>query len=122
MYASRINIKPTKRSNNNYKQLETRETNTYGLLFSKRDVNQRIHICITSSMCKNKKIVDILYTKQSSTAKYGNFFLRQLEMQDRPVSNIRTYQGGELARSSEFCDMIHSEFQCGLQMIRTYSS
>ena len=31
----RINIKPTKRYNNKYKQFETRETNAHGLLFFK---------------------------------------------------------------------------------------
>lgn len=43
-------------------------------------------------------------------------------MQGRTVLNIRTDQGGELARSSELCDMIHNEFQCGLQMTGTYSA
>ena len=43
-------------------------------------------------------------------------------MQDISILNIRTYQGGELARSSKLCDMIHNEFQYGLQMTRTYSS
>ena len=34
--------------------------------------------------------------------------LRQQEMQDRPVSNIRTDHGGELSRSSKFCNMTHN--------------
>ena len=51
-----------------------------------------------------------------------SFFLRQLELQKRTVTIIRTDQGEELARSSKFCDMIHNEFQCDLQMIGSYSS
>ena len=50
------------------------------------------------------------------------FFLTQLEIQYRPLVNIRTYQGGKPTRSSVFFDMTHYEFQCRLQMTGTYLS
>ena len=63
--------------------------------------------------------MDILHTKQTITIRYSKIFLRQLELKNRTVTKVRTDQGGELAKSSEFSDMINNEFQCGLQMTET---
>ena len=56
---------------------------------------------ITGSMFKNKKTMDILHIKQTSLARYSKIFLRQQEMQNRPVSNIRINDGGDLVKSSD---------------------
>ena len=40
----------------------------------------------------------------------------------RQVVNVRTDLGGELARSSEFCDFFVKDYQCGLQTTGGYSS
>ena len=40
----------------------------------------------------------------------------------RQVLNIRTYLGGELARSSEFCNLLVEEYKSGLQTTGGYSS
>ena len=50
------------------------------------------------------------------------YFLEQLKQMGRRVINIRTDMGGELARSSEFCNLLVEEFQCGLQTTAGYSS
>ena len=50
------------------------------------------------------------------------FLLEQLKQMGRQVINIRTDLGGELARSSEFCNLLVEEYQCGLQTTAGYSS
>ena len=55
---------------------------------------------------------------QAKTTPIGNsktLTFEQLQQMDRQVVNIRTYLGGELARSSEFCDLLVKDYQCGLQ-------
>ena len=48
------------------------------------------------------------------------FLLEQLKQMDRQVVNIRTDLRGELARSSEFCDLLVKDYQCGLQTTGGY--
>ena len=50
------------------------------------------------------------------------FLLEQLKEMGRQVINIRTYLGEELSRSSEFCNLLVNEYQCGLQTAGGYSS
>ena len=50
------------------------------------------------------------------------FLLEQLKQMGGQVVNIRIDLGGELARSSEFCNLLVKEYQCGLQTIGRYSS
>ena len=40
----------------------------------------------------------------------------------RQVVNIRTDLDGELARSSDFCDLLVKKYKCGLQTTGRYSS
>ena len=40
----------------------------------------------------------------------------------RQVVNIRIFLGGELARSSEFYNLLVKEYQCGLKTTGEYSS
>ena len=51
-----------------------------------------------------------------------NFLLEQLKQIGRQVVNIRTYLCRELARSSEFCNLLVKEYQCGLKTTGEYSS
>ena len=50
------------------------------------------------------------------------YLLEQLKQMGQRVINVRTDLGGELARSSEFCNLLVEEFQCGLQTTAGYSS
>ena len=50
------------------------------------------------------------------------YFLEQLKQTERQVLNITTDLGGELARSSEFCNVLVEEYKCGLQTTGGYSS
>ena len=48
--------------------------------------------------------------------------MEQLRQINRQVINIIKDLGGELARSSEFCNVLMDEFQCGLQTTGGHSS
>ena len=48
------------------------------------------------------------------------YLLEQLKQMGRRVIHIRTDLGGELARSSEFCNLLVDEFQCSLQITAGY--
>ena len=42
------------------------------------------------------------------------FFLTQLKAAGRPTMRVRSDLGGELARCSELCGLLHNKFQCNL--------
>ena len=42
-----------------------------------------------------------------------DFFLTQCALEGRPVSKIRTDRGGELAKSSEVCELLLNKHKCG---------
>ena len=70
---------------------------------------------------KSTKNVDILHSRQTTPPlAIVEFLLEQLKQMDRQVINIRTDLGGELARSSEFYDLLFKDYQCGLQTIDGY--
>ena len=50
------------------------------------------------------------------------FVLTQLKVAGRPTMKVRSNLGGELARCSEICGLLHDEFQCNLQTTGGYSS
>ena len=51
-----------------------------------------------------------------------NVLLEKVKQMGRQVINIRTHLGGEVARSSKFCNLLVKEYQCGLQTTGGYSS
>ena len=51
-----------------------------------------------------------------------NFLLEQVKQMGRQVISIRKNLGGEVARSSKFCNLLVKEYQWGLQTTGGYSS
>ena len=76
----------------------------------------------SGSRCKSKKIWTFCTPGKRPPLTTVNLLLEQLKEMGRQVVNIRTYLGGELARSSEFCNLLVNEYQSGLQTTGGYSS